>query len=150
MTRCAHAAQAAMALALLAWQPACEAAVYRCEVGGKTAYQSEPCPGGRELPVSAKASAATPTEPGATGTGTEKQLCQGEELSLNFRSTPLPMVLQVIADFSSRKAQVDPAINGNPPIQYACTPWRAVLQDIAQRHHLSIQVSDRLIVVQKR
>lgn len=156
MTRYARATQAAMVLMLLAWQPACEAAVYRCEMGGKTAYQSEPCSGGRSLPVRAKASTATPTESASTPAAAtqapdkEKVRCQGEELNLNFRNTPLPMVLQVIADFSGRKAQVDPAVTGNQAIQYPCTPWRTILQDIAQRHQLSIQVSDRMIVVQKR
>jgi hypothetical protein len=60
------------------------------------------------------------------------------------------MVLQVIADFSGRRARIDPSVSGSVPVNYACTPWRQVLMDMAQRHQLDIRVEDPWIVVRKR
>lgn len=153
-------ANTAMALALLAWHPASSAAVYKCEANGKTAYQAEPCQGGqpvtiRAAPSSVPANPATPAKgPDRSAekpsTGTAKKQCTGEELSLSFQTAPLSMVLQVIADFSGRRAEIDPSVTGNPPIQYVCTPWRTVLQDIAQQQKLDIRIEDKRILVRKR
>ena len=141
----------AMAVVLvLLWLPLpSEASVYKCDAGGKTTYQATPCQGGQALALPAQAPATAPS-PKAVAGSAGKPVCQGEELSLNFQTTPLPMVLQVIADFSGRRAQIDPAVTGTPPIQYRCTPWRTALQDIAQRHGLEIRIEDQLIHVRKR
>ena len=111
-------------------------------------YQATPCQGGQVLALPAPAPAAAPTQKvGAGSSG--NPTCQGEELSLSFQTTPLPMVLQVIADFSGRRAQIDPAVTGNPPIHYRCTPWRTALQDIARRHQLDIRIEEKFIHVRK-
>jgi type II secretory pathway component HofQ len=145
---------AAAALALLLMPLHSEAAVFKCDVGGKTTYQATPCPEGRALDLHTPAPSApsTPSTPkaAAAAASADNPTCQGEELSLNFQTTPLPMVLQVIAEFSGRRAQVDPSVTGTPPIHYRCTPWRTTLQDIAQRHQLDIRIEDKLIFVRKR
>lgn len=142
----------ATTMALLLLPLHSEASVFKCEVGGKTAYQATPCPGGRALTIQAPAPNATttPSGPKAVTASPANPTCQGDELSLNFQTTPLPIVLQVIADFSGRRAQIDPDVTGTPPIQYPCTAWRAALQDIAKRHQLDIRIEDKFIFVRSR
>lgn len=139
----------AIAIALVFLPLPGEAAVYKCEVVGKTAYQATPCHDGHTRAIPAPTPAPQSTSK-AGGPSAGNPTCQGEELSLHFQTTPLPMVLQVIADFSGRRAQIDPSVTGNPPIQYVCTPWRAVLKDIAQRHQLDIRIENQQIFVRRR
>jgi hypothetical protein len=152
MTFVPSLASMAVALIFCTWQTRSEAAVYKCEVGGKTAYQATPCPTGPSTTIATPAPVPAPADqtPGKAASRQSEAPCQGDALSLNFQTTPLPMVLQVIADFAGRRAQIDPGVTGNPPIQYRCTPWRTVLQDIAQRQHLDIRIEDKLIFVRPR
>lgn len=159
MTLTTTLSAAALAISLFAWHTPSEAAVYKCEVNGKTAYQAEPCAGGREVPLQTRA----PTPPQTSGSSIApstkglksndypaKKDCSGDSLSLDFRNVALPTVLEVIANFSGRHAQTDPSVTGSAPVQYACTPWRVVLQDLAQRHQLDIRVEEKWIYVRKR
>lgn len=143
MNRCSHLVRIAILLGCLAGPSWANATVFRCDANGTTTYQAQPCVGGSSERV--RTSPAAPT-----GTTAPKPMCVGDELSLSFRNVPLPVVLQVVADFSGRRANVDPSITESAPITFGCTPWRRVLQDIAQVHRLNILVEEKWIVVRRR
>jgi hypothetical protein len=157
MTCCAHFIRLAILLGCLAGPPWAHATVFRCDVKGATTYQAQPCAGESDGRVRTSPAAPTgTTTPKQAVRSNEnsapqaKQTCVGDELSLSFRNIALPVVLQVLADFSGRRANVDPAITETAPMNYGCTPWRQVLQDIAQRHRLNILVEEKWIVVRRR
>jgi|GEM_PF-1697697 len=124
-------------------------AIYKCEQNGKVEYQATQCAGGSDIsnkikPPSPAASPAIET----TSPGTKK--CRGKEMSINFSDMPLKTTLNVIADFSGNQLVVDPSIDRSGAFNYQCTPWDAVLKDIAGKYHLNIKVENGTIFARNR
>lgn len=141
--------------ALLCMLPA-QAAVYKCrQADGSTAYQGTPCAADAQTQAPLKletGTAQTPApKPGAsapqTGSALPKSKCAEGELSIDFRDMPVAATLQVIADYSGNKLVFEQRVEGSGAFRYPCTPWREVLQDIANRHRLSAKVDAGRIVI---
>jgi hypothetical protein len=157
MSSFAYFIRFATALGFFGWQSCVHATVFRCDINGTTTYQTQACAGGKEVDVratpgasSSKSLPQSSAQSVPNGAPKTTRTCVEDELSLDFRSIALPMALQVVADFSGRRANVDPSITASVPLNYSCTPWRKVLQDIAQRHQLDIRVEEKWIVVRRR
>lgn len=126
------------------------AAVYKCELnGGKTEYQSTPCANSRSTSEKVVVlETADPSSPPAASSA--RRQCVGKELRINFSDMPLKATLQVLADFSGNKLVADASISGSGAFSYECTPWGAVLQDIASRHNLIVKIENGTIFARKR
>ena len=124
-------------------------AIYKCEQNGKVEYQATQCAKGSDISNKIKqpTTAASPiTE--ATSSGTKK--CKGKEMSINFSDMPLQTTLNVIADFSGNKLVADPSVSGSGAFNYQCTPWDAVLKDIAGKYNLNVKVENGTIFARNR
>lgn len=126
------------------------AAVYKCTLdSGKIEYQSSPCTNGRVISAKVVEPQAAASYAGTTAPNSRKQ-CVGKELRINFSDMPLKATLQVLADFSGNKLVADSSISRSSAFSYECTPWDAVLQDIASRHNLIVKVESGTIFARKR
>ena len=135
-------------LLLALFQQGSLAAVYKCERDGKVEYQAAPCPNGREISTGV----TQPTSPGsAASVATSRgRKCVGKELRISFTDMPLKTTLQVLADFSGNKLVADPSVSGAGAFSYECVPWDIVLQDIASRRNLAVNVENGTIYVRRR
>lgn len=124
-------------------------AIYKCEQNGKVEYQATQCAKGSDISNKIKQPTTdTPTITEATSSGTKK--CKGKEMSINFSDMPLQTTLNVIADFSGNKLVTDPSVSGSGAFNYQCTPWDAVLKDIAGKYNLNVKVENRTIFARNR
>jgi type IV pilus assembly protein PilQ len=112
-------------------------------------YQSTPCANGRS--ISGKVAEPYVADPSSRPAApSARKQCVGKELRINFSDMPLKATLQVLADFSGNKLVADPSVSGSGAFSYECTPWDAVLQDIASRHNLIVKVEGGTIFARRR
>ncbi len=124
-------------------------AIYKCEQNGKVEYQATQCAKGKDISNKIKqpSPAASPISE-TTSSGTKK--CKGKEMTINFSDMPLQTTLNVIADFSGNKLVADPSVSGSGAFNYQCTPWEAVLKDIAGKYNLNVKVENGTIFARSR
>lgn len=124
-------------------------AIYKCEQNGKVEYQATQCAKGKDISNKIKqpSPAASPISE-TTSSGTKK--CKGKEMTINFSDMPLQTTLNVIADFSGNKLVADPSVSGSGAFNYQCTPWDAVLKDIAGKYNLNVKVENGTIFARSR
>lgn len=123
-------------LSLVLLQPAAYAAVYKCTVDGKVAFQATPCTSGQ--------GSALDIKPMSSSNAATRQ-CQGKEIRIHFSDMPLQTTLKVLADYSGNRLELAPNIGGNGAFHYDCVPWDTVLKDIADKYRLQVTVGNGTI-----
>jgi hypothetical protein len=79
--------------------------------------------------------------------GNEK--CVGGELRFTFNKLDIKTALSILADFSGNKLVIDPSISWIGPLNFGCTPWRKVAEDLARTHNLKLEIKNGTIYVAK-
>lgn len=68
--------------------------------------------------------------------------CVGEELKFTFKEIELKAAFAILADFSGNKLAIDQSIAWSGPMNFECTSWKRVAQDLANKHKLTLQITN--------
>jgi hypothetical protein len=75
--------------------------------------------------------------------------CVGGELRFTFNKLDIKTAFSILADFSGNKLVIDPTISWAGPLNFGCTPWRTVAEDLARTHNLKLEIKNGTIYVAK-
>jgi hypothetical protein len=73
-----------------------------------------------------------------------------EELSFNFRNIDIKSAFALLADFAKYRAVIDASITGSEPMTFVCRRWDDVARDLAERHHLRVEIRQGAMYVSKK
>jgi hypothetical protein len=75
--------------------------------------------------------------------------CVAGELRFTFNKLDIKTAFSILADFSGSKLVIDPSISWTGPLNFGCTPWRKVAEDLARTHNLTLEIKDGTMYVAK-
>ena len=75
--------------------------------------------------------------------------CVSEELKFTFKEIELKAAFGILADFSGNKLTIDQSIAWSGPMNFECTPWKKVAQDLANKHKLTLQIKNGTMYISK-
>jgi len=106
--------------------------IYKCVKNATVSYQATPCDPANK----GKGLVELDNNSDHTGEFT------GNPVTLNFRSTPLRSVIQLLANVGGVRLQLDPRANKLIQIRVVNQPWDKVLNDLTTQYNLKLSVED--------
>lgn len=76
--------------------------------------------------------------------------CKGDELAFNFSNLPVKQAFAILADFAGLRAQIDQSIEQSEAMNFGCTNWRVVAENLARKHDLRLEIQNGVMYVRKR
>jgi len=76
--------------------------------------------------------------------------CPDGQLQFSFSDLKVADAFAILADAAGLKPDIDKSLTQSEPMKFGCTPWRAVAQDLANRHNLSLRIENGVMHVSRK
>ena len=75
--------------------------------------------------------------------------CAADAVRFTFDKLDIKAAFSILADFSGNRLVIDPSINWTGPLNFGCTSWRKVAEDLARTHNLKLEIKNGTMYVSK-